>query len=258
MDELHEYTEEFFEYIERGSIASAKRFAAFMVPLLRINSVLDVGCGRGAWLREWKSAGVQMTRGVDGPYVRVASLLIAPADFQAVDLSRRFDLNERFDLVTCLEVAEHLAPDSSAALIDSLVAHSNLVLFSAATPGQGGENHVNEQPLAFWQNLFSERGYVGFDVMRQGFRDDPAVEPWYRYNSVLYAALARVADLPQSVRNTRVEGRVREIGCLSWFVRRSILRFLPVETVTLLSKWNYRRLNKAYRSRRYPRDPGRN
>jgi hypothetical protein len=164
-----------------------------------------------------------------------------------VDLSRRFDLNERFDLVTCLEVAEHLAPDSSAALIDSLVAHSDLVLFSAATPGQGGENHINERPLAFWQDLFAERGYVGFGVMRQRFRDDRGVEPWYRYNSVLYAAPSRVANLPQSVQNTRVEGRIREIGNLSWFMRRCVLRLLPVETVTLLSKWNYRRLNRAYR-----------
>ena len=58
MSALHEYTEEFFEYIERGSIASAKRFSKLLVPMLNVNSILDVGCGRGAWLREWQAAGV--------------------------------------------------------------------------------------------------------------------------------------------------------------------------------------------------------
>jgi SAM-dependent methyltransferase len=249
MNELHEYSDEFFEYIERGSISSAKRFSAYIVKLLQISSVLDVGCGRGAWLREWKNSGVAVARGVDGPYVRKASLLIPPTDFRAVDLSKKFDLGERFDLVTCLEVAEHLPADSSTALISSLVKHSDLVLFSAATPGQGGENHINERPLAFWQGLFEKHGYVAFDIIRRRFRDDLGVEPWYRYNSILYAAPARAATLPQPVLETRVQGKgVREMGNFSWLARRSLLRFLPVRIVTMLSKWNYRRLNRRFAS----------
>src|SRR5262245_48237868 len=133
MSGLHEYTEEFFEYIERGSIASAKQFCAFLVPLLRINSVLDVGCGRGAWLREWKAAGVAIARGVDGPYIQQSSLLVPAADFMAVDLSKRFDTNHRYDLVTSFEVAEHLPGDCAGAFVDSLLTHGDLVLFSAAT-----------------------------------------------------------------------------------------------------------------------------
>jgi hypothetical protein len=176
--------------------------------------------------------------------------LIPRTDFRAIDLSKKFDLGERFDLVTCLEVAEHLPGDSSAALIGSLVAHSDLVLFSAATPGQGGENHINERPLAFWQALFAKHGYVAFDVMRKRFRSDLGVEPWYRYNSILYAAPERAAVLPQSIRETRIEGTpVREMGDLSWYARRSLLRFLPVQAVTMLSKWNYRRLNRIHRAR---------
>ena len=108
MSALHEYTEEFFEYIERGSTASARQFSAFLTPLLGVSSVLDVGCGRGAWLREWQNAGVKVAQGVDGPYVRQQSLLIPVEDFTAVDLSRRFDLGRRYDLVSSLEVAEHL------------------------------------------------------------------------------------------------------------------------------------------------------
>ena len=248
MTKLHEYTEEFFDYIERGSITSAKRFSSFIAPLLGVDSLLDVGCGRGAWLREWLNAGVKTAQGVDGPYVRRESLLIPAQDFTAVDLSKKFNLGRRYSLVSSLEVAEHLPKSASEVFVSSLVQHSDLILFSAATPGQGGENHVNERPLSFWQRAFAAHGYVAFDAIRPKFRHDPLVEPWYKFNSILYASPAIIPSLPGSVIETKVgKGRVQEIGDLRWRARRSILRILPHRTVTMLSKWNYRRLNAAYR-----------
>src|ERR1700730_18259389 len=172
MSELHEYTEEFFEYIERGSISSAKRFSTFLAPLLGVSSVLDVGCGRGAWLREWQNAGVKIAQGVDGPYVRQQSLLIPVQDFTAVDLSKKFDLGRRYDLVSSLEVAEHLPGACSETFILSLVTHAALVLFSGPTPGKAGKNHINERPLSLWQALFQANGYVAYDVIRPVFRAD--------------------------------------------------------------------------------------
>jgi Methyltransferase domain len=250
MSELHEYTDEFFEYIERGSIASAKEFTSFLTPLLGLNSVLDVGCGRGAWLREWHNAGVRIAQGVDGPYVRRESLLIPAGDFTAVDLSEAFDLGKRYDLVSSLEVAEHLPRDRSEAFISSLVKHAKMVLFSAATPGQGGNNHINEKPLSFWQGIFKTNGYDAYDVVRPVFRNNKGVEPWYRYNTVVYAHEAVHSSLPAAVSRTRVEpGRLGEIGDLGWYARKSILGLLPSTTVTTLSMWNYRRLNRAHKRR---------
>ena len=250
MSELHEYTEEFFEYIERGSIGSAKRFSSFLVPLLGLKSVLDVGCGRGAWLREWRNAGVEIAHGVDGPYVNLQSLLIPVEDFTAVDLSKEFDLQQRYDLVSSLEVAEHLPGSCSETFISSLVAHADLVLFSAATPGQGGENHINERPLSFWQKLFKERGYEAYDLVRPIFRSDKGVEPWYRFNTILYANERVRPSLPATVTATKVEpGRLSEIGNIGWRARKSILRVLPQAAVTNLSRWNYRRLNRAHKRR---------
>jgi hypothetical protein len=248
MSELHEYTEEFFEYIERGSIASAKQFSAFLVPLLDIKSVLDVGCGRGAWLREWKNAGVTVARGIDGPYVRQSSLLIPADDFTAQDLSKEFDSGQRYDLVTCFEVAEHLPADRAETFVPSLTTHGDLVLFSAATPGQGGENHINEQPLSFWQGLFRAEGYEAYDVIRPAFAANKSIEPWYRFNSVLYANERARPSLPASVISSQVgPGCLNEIGGAAWRARKSVLRLLPTTAVTTLSKWNYRRLNRAYR-----------
>ena len=250
MSASYEYTEEFFEYIERGSIASAKRFTVFLAPLLGVGSVLDVGCGRGAWLREWRNAGVGTVHGVDGPYVRREQLLIPADDFTAVDLTGRFDLGRRYDLVTSLEVAEHLPRACSETFVSSLVAHADRVLFSAATPGQGGENHINERPLSDWQELFRMQGFEAYDCVRPVFRDDRTIEPWYRYNSVLYANERGRAALPPAVAAAKVApGQLREIGDVGWHARKSVLRMLPNAAVTALSKWNYRRLNRAHQRR---------
>ena len=250
MSELHEYTEEFYEYIERGSIASAKHFCAFLTPLLGIESILDVGCGRGAWLREWRNAGVPVAQGVDGPYVRQESLLVPVRDFTVVDLSEAFDLGRRYDLVSSLEVAEHLPRTHSEAFIASLVKHADLVLFSAATPGQGGNNHINERPLSFWQSIFKANGFDAYDIVRPQFRSNRDVEPWYRYNTVLYARESIHSSLPTAVSRTRVKpGDLAEIGDIGWYARKSILRLLPSTTVTTLSRWYYRRLNRAHKRR---------
>jgi len=250
MNDLHEYADEFFEYIERGSVVSARKFSSYLTPLLGVSSILDVGCGRGAWLREWRNAGVGIAQGVDGPYVRRQSLLIPIQDFTAVDLSRKFDLGRRYDLVASLEVAEHLPRSCSETFVSSLVTHADLVLFSAATPGQGGENHINERPLSFWQGIFKTMGFEAYDIIRPVFRADRSVEPWYRFNTVLYANERIRPSLPSAVARARVEpGRLNEIGDIGWHARKSILRLLPNTTVTLLSKWNYRRLNRAHKRR---------
>jgi len=49
-----------------------------------------------------------------------------------------------------LEVAEHLEPSSAGTIVQSLVSLSDVFLFSAAFPGQGRTNHINEQPHSYW------------------------------------------------------------------------------------------------------------
>lgn len=45
--------------------------------------------------------------------------------------------------------------------------------------------------LSFWQAAFANHGYSTFDIIRERFRGDLHLEPWYRFNSILYAAGAR-------------------------------------------------------------------
>jgi SAM-dependent methyltransferase len=200
--------------------------------------VLDVGCGRGVWLRAWKARGVRVVLGLDGAYVDAARLQIGPDEFAAADLSAPFDLRRRFDLVQCLEVAEHLPERCADALVSSLVRHGDVVLFSAATPGQGGEHHVNEQPLVYWARRFAAHGYAAFDHPRQAVRGVADIEPWYRFNALLYANASGQARLSPAVRLTAIPpGEApREYAPVAWRVRCAVVRLLPRAVVHRLAE----------------------
>lgn len=67
----------------------------------------------------------------------------------------------QFDIITCLEVAEHLPEEGSRALVDTIgrhISNTGVVIFSAAPPGQGGEHHVNNRPAWEWRDMFYEVG----------------------------------------------------------------------------------------------------
>ena len=91
-------------------------------------------------------------------------------------------LGRGFDVVLCLEVAEHLPEASAEALISSIVAHADEILFSAAIPGQPGQHHVNCQWPTYWQSRFNAHGFSCDDAPRWEIWDDDRVEPWYRQN----------------------------------------------------------------------------
>lgn len=80
---------------------------AHLPPLPRDASILDVGCGTGAWLRRLSQAGFTNLWGVDRD---VGQFGFAGATTAAADLdSDEFPFGDRkFDLITAIEVVEHL------------------------------------------------------------------------------------------------------------------------------------------------------
>ncbi|MFW8633657.1 class I SAM-dependent methyltransferase [Cribrihabitans pelagius] len=234
----HVYSNEFYDYIDRGARSSAEALISVLQPHLQARSVLDLGSGRGVWLSEWRRAGVLEVAGVDGDYVDRTRLAIPAECFHAADLTQPFALGRRFDLVQSLEVGEHLPKAAAAQLVESLAAHSDRVLFSAAVPGQGGEFHINEQPLSFWQELFAARGYTAFDCIRPRLREHAEVEPWYRFNSVLYVNAAGRAGLSESVLETEIpQGQAVPLaGSLAWRLRRGLVSLMPQPMVTRIAQ----------------------
>ncbi len=234
----HIYNNTFFDYIDGGARTSAQRMIETVQPWLNPRSVLDLGCGRGVWLAEWEAAGVDRLLGVDGDYVDQSQLAIASEKYMAADLTKPVRTHDRFDLAQSLEVGEHLPEEAAETLVASLVRGSDRVLFSAAVTGQGGEFHVNEQPLHFWQHLFALHGYTAFDCVRPELADKRDVEPWYRYNTVLYVNEAGRVGLPEEVLATEVAHgeKVENGGDMLWRMRRGIVQHLPRGMVTQIAQ----------------------
>jgi hypothetical protein len=123
--------------------------------------------------------------GIDGDYVDHSMLKISPARFQSHELSKTFNLTRKFDLVISLEVAEHIDERSSDTFVESLIKHGDVLLFSAAIPGQGGQLHLNEQWPEYWQEKFARHGFYFHDVIRPEIWANDRVDFWYRQNMFL-------------------------------------------------------------------------
>jgi SAM-dependent methyltransferase len=179
-----------------GSLRSARVVAPIVVDLVRPTSVLDVGCGLGTWLAAFAELGVTDFLGIDGDYVERAKLKIPADRFRPVNLAQPPALGRTFDLAVCLEVGEHLPETAAPGLVRLLTDAAPVVLFSAAVPGQGGTDHVNERWPAFWRELFAARGFVRLDPIRPRVLRDRRVEWWYQQNAFLFVRQSVLADRP--------------------------------------------------------------
>lgn len=234
----HFYDDNFMDYTARCALGSARIVVPTVTLILgRINSVCDFGCAGGAWLSIWRANGAEIC-GIDGDYVDRKGLMIPVMDFHPLDLARPIRLERRFDLVQCLEVAEHLPEGSARTLVSSLAAHSDRVLFSAAPPGQGGLGHLNEQPYQYWRMLFSDLGFSMFDCVRPKIATHRQVMPWYRYNTFVFAHNMARESLSSEVLATEISpgDRIPDIAPMAWQLRRTAVRLLPKRAQTTMAR----------------------
>jgi SAM-dependent methyltransferase len=176
-----------------ANAVSAKRILDIVMDYHRPASVLDVGCGIGTWLKVAQSRGISDIRGIEGSWLDPSKLQVEPHFLETRDLEKSFDLGRRFDLVICLEVAEHISGSAADHFIASLTHHAPVVLFSAAIPYQGGDHHVNEQFLPYWVERFSRFNFRPLDLIRGKIWNDQAILWWLRQNVVLFAEQELVA-----------------------------------------------------------------
>ena len=238
MRAAHTYNDIYYQYINQGSLRSARIVLPLVSRYFTVRSVVDFGAGQGAWLRAWEDLGTADVTGLDGEYVDRGALLIPAPRFVAADLTKPIRLNRTFDLVQSLEVAEHLPASAAATFIDNLVAHGNVILFSAAAPGQGGEHHVNERPYSSWRDLFHERQYTALDMLRPFIARDVRVEPWYRYNSFVFVHNDLLPLLPMELRRMRIAPgeEIADVSPPLYRLRKALFRPFPPAVITQFAR----------------------
>lgn len=180
------YSRQFYDDQVNGSLRSAEAILGLLWQISQPRSVIDVGCGRGAWLAAAERLGAEVLTGLDGDWVDTKDLLSANIRFIPTALEGDFRIENQHDLCISMEVAEHLPKSSAEAFVEKLCAASRLVLFSAAVKGQSGPSHVNEQPQSYWIGLFRDAGYECLDVIRPSIWMNGSIKWWYRQNAFLF------------------------------------------------------------------------
>lgn len=242
MEESRYYDDLFFRSRSHGAQNSAKEVLPILKDFFDINSVLDVGCGEGAWLAAWRSLDPEISLcGIDGTYINESQLMIPKENFIPHDIAAPFSLNKKFDLVQCLEVAEHLPMERSESFIHDLTKHGDLIIFSAAPPGQGGLNHINEQPFSFWRTLFEKKGYYPYDIIRPFIKNKKTVQPWYRYNTIVWIKKSREQSIIKKdsfASHYRIDNKknIEDISPIQYKIRKIIILMLPKNIIDLISK----------------------
>ena len=165
---------------------AANEVVPTLIKLLEPKSVVDVGCGIGTWLKVFKDNGVKNILGIDGEYVDKNLLKIEFESFKDFDLEKLYISNSKYDLAISLEVAEHLSELNSDVFIKTLTGLSDTVIFSAAIPNQGGQNHINEKEPRYWIEKFESLEYKTLDILRPIFWNNTNIDWWYRQNFILF------------------------------------------------------------------------
>jgi SAM-dependent methyltransferase len=181
----------YFEELEPTTRSSAPVIAATVGEELAPTSALDVGCGTGAVLAALQSRGVRVV-GIDYAdaaleFARERGLEVRKVDLEAETLP---PLERTFDVVISTEVAEHLDARHAERYVRLLCDSAEAaVVFTAATPGQGGYDHVNEQPHGYWISKFQRRGFVYDASTSRRWRDlwrDGGACDWYWRNVMVF------------------------------------------------------------------------
>jgi len=239
------YTKAFFNNIDGGSSSSANTILRIIGQYIQPRSVVDIGCGTSAWIKaatDIFSIDPASALGVDGEYTRPLHENL-PYRFLYRNLADVVQISNSFELAMSLEMAEHLPLTRASSFVDELCRMSTVGLFSAASPGQGGTGHVNEQSADYWRHEFARNGFEMFDPVRHLVWQDAGVAPWYAQNCFLYVHTSQ-ADVAKRLAAFRLEvddwrlrlihpGIFRLAACESAGAGR-ILRALPGRLVAAL------------------------
>ncbi len=183
------YDDDFYKSQQEGSLRSAKiileDISSIIHNLFENKTVRDIGCGVGTWLSvASESLKARQITGYDFPKGNIKTLV--PRDKIVSCNLISVENFEPADITFCLEVMEHVEESLHADLIEKICKNTNIIIFSAAAPLQGGTGHVSERNPKYWKKLFENNNFNGYDIIRPRIWENEDIEYWYRQNILIF------------------------------------------------------------------------
>lgn len=172
-----------YNQIESEEKPFANRLATWIKENINPKKVVDIGCGPGTYVyslidNDVNAYGYDIDDRVEGKdYLKKLSL---------------FEVNDKSDVVICLEVAEHIETSLSDSIVDSIIRNVNddgMIIWTAAIPGQGGVGHINCQTKEYWEEKFISRGFYRDFVIENNLLEYIRSGPymgWFLQNLIVF------------------------------------------------------------------------
>jgi hypothetical protein len=117
---------------------------------------------------------------------------------------------------------------------------SDVVIFSAAIPSQGGNGHINEQWQSYWAEIFKTFGMQTYDLIRPRILDDDSVLYWYRQNTLIFTRKKLSQELIPATQNINVVHPLcyeSKIPQKNSYLKNLLLALIPnIQTIELIRK----------------------
>lgn len=200
--DLSVYGASFFPSNQFEGLRHAEWFMPLLMETFEPSRIVDVGCGTGHFLK-WCFDHNVLAVGIEGAeWAALDNKIIPEVQIRHHDLRTPFTYAEgyfdkKFDLAICIEVAEHIEGEYADVFLDTLCGLSDTVVMTAAPPGQGGLQHVNEQPKDYWLEKMATRKYI-YDVqttidlkhgIAEAVADGHHVATWFLPNILTFRRL---------------------------------------------------------------------
>jgi SAM-dependent methyltransferase len=200
------------------------RMADRLIEDIQPKSSLDAGCAIGLLVEALRDRGVA-AEGIDvsefaldkaredvKPFLRVASITDP--------------LPRHYDLITCIEVIEHLAAPDAERAIANICEHTDDVVLSSTPLNYRDPTHTNVHPPEYWTERFARQGFirdVDFDgsfIAPWAARYQRSTAPLHRVVAGYDRVYARMSYELQE-RNGVVQEQLQQIGDLQERLRHA-------------------------------------
>jgi GT2 family glycosyltransferase/SAM-dependent methyltransferase len=177
-----------------------------IVRLLNPRTVLDVGCAKGFLVESLRDRGVE-AYGFDVSEYAIGEVRHDIQPYCWVG-SATNSINENYDLITCIEVCEHVSESDAREAVRQITSHTDTALFSSTPSDFAEPTHVNVRPIIDWVRLFAEFSFAPEQQFDGGFLAPqamlfrraaalPSDQALCRFANRITQAVVKAEDLPE-------------------------------------------------------------